>query len=173
MGEVFSFVDASHLVSKVNIWLERDVAIEKKMRLLNNVTLPSVAHDKQAKIRYKGKNMFWYGYKKLVCVDLQMGLINKVAVTLANVTDAQRLPRVLPKTSADYADKRYCGRSTRQLAACGGVHLAAIKKRNMKDKNVDLDNYNSKLRMPYERVFALQNRGCAMWVLLKINSVSL
>ena len=54
-----------------------------------------------------------------------------------------------------------------------GVHLAAIKKRNMKDKNVDLDKYYSKLRKPYERVFAHQNPGCAMWVLLKINSVSL
>ena len=28
----------------------------------------------------------------------------------------------------------------------------------MKDKNVDLDKYYSKLRKPYERVFAHQNR---------------
>ena len=40
MGEVFSFVDASHLVAKVNIWQKRDKSIEKKKKLLNNKTLP-------------------------------------------------------------------------------------------------------------------------------------
>ena len=33
-------------------------AIEKKLKLLNNVTLPSVAHDKQANIACKEKNKF-------------------------------------------------------------------------------------------------------------------
>ena len=117
MGEVFSFVDASHLVAKVNIWQKRDKSIEKKRNYLIIRPCPSVAHDKQAKIRCKGKNKIKYSYKKLVCVDMQSGMINKVAVTLANVTDAKGLPHMLPKSGSVYANKRYCGRSTWQLAA--------------------------------------------------------
>jgi hypothetical protein len=52
---------------------------------LNNRPLPNVAHDKQAKIGCKGGNKFWYGYKKHVSVDMQSGLINKVAITPANL----------------------------------------------------------------------------------------
>ena len=37
--EIFSIGDASHIVSKVNIWQKRDKAIEKKKKLLNNKTL--------------------------------------------------------------------------------------------------------------------------------------
>ena len=37
------------------------------------------------------------------------------------------------------------------------LHLCAIKKNNMKDKNKDLDKYYCKLRSPYERVFSKTN----------------
>jgi IS5 family transposase len=50
--------------------------------------LPKVASDKQARIDCKGGSKFWYGYKKHVTLDIQSGLINKVAVTAANLTDA-------------------------------------------------------------------------------------
>ena len=56
MNEVFTFVDASQLISKAQLWEERDKAIEQKIEKLNNKTLPDIAHDKEAKIGCKGKN---------------------------------------------------------------------------------------------------------------------
>lgn len=158
MSEVFTFVDASHLISKASLWEERDKAIQKKYEALNNVSLPEVAHDKQARIGCKGNNKFWYGYKKHVSVDMQSGLINKVAVTPANVTDANGFRHVCPNEGAVYADKGYCVAPAKQAARVKGVHLAAIKKNNMKGKNRDLDRWITFIRSPYERVFSQQNR---------------
>lgn len=158
MNEVFSFVDASHLIAKSNLWKERDKAIKAKYDKLNNEVLPKVAHDKQARIGCKGKDKFWYGYKKHTSVDMQSGLINKVAVTPANVTDANGFKHVCPNQGAVYADKGYCPNHVAQTAKSKGVHLAAIKKNNMKNKNRDLDRWYTKIRSPYERVFSKQRR---------------
>lgn len=155
MNEVFTFVDASHLIAKASLWEERDEALKQKYEKLNNEILPKVAHDKQARIGCKGKNKYWYGYKKHVSVDMQSGMINKVAVTPANVTDAQGLKNVCPSQGAIYADKGYCVAPAKQIAARKGCHLAAIKKNNMKGKNLDQDRWYSKIRAPYERVFSV------------------
>jgi len=154
MNEVFTFVDASHLIAKASLWEERDKAIQEKYEKLNNEVLPRVAHDKQARIGCKGKTKYWYGYKKHVSVDMQSGLINKVAVTPANVTDARGLKHVCPSQGALYADKGYCISPATTTAARKGCHLAAIKKNNMRNKNPDLDRWYSKMRAPYERVFS-------------------
>ena len=154
MNEVFTFVDASHLITKANLWEERDEAIRQKYEKLNNEILSKVAVDKQARIGCKGKNKYWYGYKKHVSVDMQSGLINKVAVTPANLTDAQGLKHVCPNQGGIYADKGYCTKPAKEAAAKKNCHLAAIKKNNMKDKNRDKDRWYSKLRAPYERVFS-------------------
>ena len=74
IGEIFTFVDASHLISKANLWKERDKAIEKKYEKLNNEVLPKVAYDKEARIGCKSKKNYWYGYKKHVSVDMKNGL---------------------------------------------------------------------------------------------------
>jgi hypothetical protein len=58
LNEVFTFIDASHLVAKANIWQARDLAIANKLEKLNNTTLPKVAYDQQAKFGAKGKNKF-------------------------------------------------------------------------------------------------------------------
>jgi len=159
MNEVFSFVDASNLIAKARLWEERDRAIKAKYEKLNNSILPKVAHDKQARIGCKGKNKYWYGYKQHVSVDMQSGLINKVAITPANVPDAKGLKHVCPLQGAIYADKGYyCTKGAKRIAAKRGCHLAAIKKNNMRDKNRDQDNWYSKIRAPYERVFAHQNK---------------
>lgn len=158
MNEVFSFIDASSLIAKATLWEERDKAIKEKYEKLNNSTLPKVAHDKQARIGCKGKDKFWYGYKKHASVDMQSGLINKVAVTPANTSDGKGLKHVCPKQGAAYADKAYCSKETKRDAVKKGCHLAAIKKNNMKDKNKDLDRWLSKIRAPYERVFAHQSK---------------
>ena len=89
MSEVLTFVDSPHLLSKAKLWKERDEVIKRKYEKLNNETLPKVARDKQAKIGCKGKDKFWYGFKRHVSVDMQSGFINKVAVTPANVIDAK------------------------------------------------------------------------------------
>ena len=60
MGEVF--VDASHLISKANLWEERDEA-RKKYDKLNHKTLPKVSHVSEVRIGCKGRNKFWYRYK--------------------------------------------------------------------------------------------------------------
>lgn len=159
ISEVFTFVDASHLISKANLWEERDEARKQKYEKLNNESLPKVAHDKQAKIGCKGKNKFWYGYKKHVSVDMQSGLINKIAVTPANVTDANGFKHVCPNDGAVYTDKGYCVKPSKQAAKRKGVHLAAIKKNNMQGKNRDLDRWVSTIRSPYERVFSKQRRN--------------
>lgn len=156
--EIFSFVDASHLITKNNLWEERDEAIKKNYDKLNNEILPKIARDDQARIGCKGKKKFWYGFKKHVCVDMQSGLINKVAVTPANITDDDGFKHVCPKQGATYIDKGYNGPRTRAAAAKNNVHLALIKKNNMKDKNRDQDRWYSKIRAPYERVFSKQNK---------------
>ena len=158
MNEVFSFIDASSLVSKSNLWKERDKAIKEKYEKLNNETLPKVAFDKQAKIGCKGKDKYWYGFKKHASVDMQSGLINKVAITPANVPDAKGYKNVCPNQGATYADKAYCTKEVHRDAKRKGCHLLAIKKNNMKDKNRDLDRWISSIRAPYESVFSKQRK---------------
>lgn len=154
MSEVFTFVDATHLISKANLWQERDKAIKEKHDKLNNELLPKVAFDKEARIGCKGKDKFWYGYKQHTSVDMQSGLINKVAITPANEIDGRGLKRVCPNQGGIYADKAYCIKPARWAAARKGCHLAAIKKNNMLGKNKELDCWYSHLRSPYERVFS-------------------
>ena len=154
MSEVFTFVDATHLIAKATLWEERDKARQQKIEQLNNEVLPKVATDTQARIGCKGKKKYWYGYKEHVSVDMQSGLINKVATTPANVPDAQGLCHICPTQGAIYGDKGYCTAPARQVAAQRGCHLAAILRNNMHGKNGDRDRWYTQLRAPYERVFA-------------------
>jgi len=156
MNETFSFVDATHLISKANLWEERDEAIKQKYEKLNNDNISKFAEDPEAKIGCKGKDKFWYGFKQHVSVDMQSGLINKVAVTAANVTDPQGLAYVCPKQGSVYADKAYCVSPAPSIAAKNSCHLASPKKNNMKGKNKNLDAWYTKIRAPYERVFSKQ-----------------
>lgn len=158
MSEVFTFVDATHLISKASLWQERDKIIKLKYEKLNNETLPIVAGDKDARIGCKGKDKFWYGYKKHVSVDMQSGLINKIALTPANVTDSKGFAVVCPNGGAVYADKAYATCESSVIAASHDVTLRAIKKNNMKNKNRDLDRWLTKIRAPYERVFSKSNK---------------
>ena len=67
-------------------------------------------------------------------MDRQSGLINKVAITPANVTDAQGMQPVCPESGAVYADKGYCGKRANQAAVNKGVHLTCIKRSHMKSQ---------------------------------------
>lgn len=178
ISEVFTFIDATHLISKATLWKERDALIEKKLvclskqtapakkaeekdkiiadklEKLNNENVSELAADKDARFGAKSKKKFWYGYKKHVSVDMQSGMINKVAITKANVTDAQGFRHVAPKQGAVNADKGYCDHNVQMVAKANNIHLCAIKKNNMKGKNHDLDRWYSGIRAPYERVFS-------------------
>jgi IS5 family transposase len=154
ISEVFTFIDATHLIAKGQLWKERDELIKQKHEKMNNSNVSKVAADKEARFGCKGGDKFWFGYKEHISVDMQSGLINKVAITKANVTDAKGMKHVCPSGGAIYADKGYCVKSARITAARKGCHLAAIKKNNMKGKNYDLDRWISKVRAPYEHVFS-------------------
>lgn len=105
--EVFTFVDASQLISKLTTWDDGDRAIKKGLDQSNNETAGKVAADKQARFGCKGKQKYWLGYKEHVSMDMQSGLINKVAATSADVTDAKGFRHVCPNGGAVYADKGY------------------------------------------------------------------
>lgn len=155
-SEVFTFVDSTALISKLRLWDERDKAITAGYEKLNNKVLPEVATDSQAKIGAKSSKRFWYGFKKHVAVDMQSGMITKVAVTPANVTDADGTKHILPRSGAVTGDKGYVG-AIHEIRR-RGLHPMIIKRNNMKDKNHELDRWISKLRCPFEGVFSKQNQ---------------
>lgn len=154
MNEVFTFIDASSLISKSTLWKERDEAIKEKYEKLNNEVLPKYTKDKQANFGCKGGKKYWYGFKKHASVDMQSGMINKVAITSASVVDSKGMKHVIPDQGAVHADKGYCDINAKKAAAKRNLHLAAIKRNNMIGKNKDLDKWYTKLRSPYERVFS-------------------
>ena len=156
--EVFTFVDASQLVSKLTTWDDRDKAIRAGLEKFNNETAPKIAADKQARFGCKGNNKFWYGYKEHVSVDMQSGLINKVAATSAEVTDAEGVSHVCPNGGAVFGGKGYCIHPAQEILKRKGCHDATIKKNNMKEKDRRKDGWLSAMRSPYERVFAHRNK---------------
>ena len=56
----------------LKVWRSLTIALSKKIKV-------KIA-DNQARFECKGKNKHWYGYKRHVSVDMQSGLINKVAI---------------------------------------------------------------------------------------------
>ena len=156
--EVFTFVDASQLVSKLTTWDGRDKAIKIGLEKFNNDTASKVAADKQARFGCKGNKKYWFGYKEHVSVDMQSGLINKVAATSAEVTDAEGVSHVCPKDGAVFGDKGYCVDPAKTTLKRKGCHDATIKKTNMKGKDRRKDGWLSAMRSPYERVFAHRNK---------------
>lgn len=166
--EVFTFVDASQLVSKLSTWDDRDKAIQAGLEEFNNKTAAKVSADKQARFGCKGNKKYWYGYKEHVSVDMQSGLINKVAATSAEVTDAEGLSHVCPKGGAVYADKGYCVDPAKTTLKRRGCHNATIKKNNMIGKDFQKDRWLSGLRSPYERVFAHRNKRVRYRSLAKV-----
>ena len=161
--EVFTFVDASQLLSRVNVWEARDRALadrendqrdEHGQRRLNNRNVEKYSSDREARFGCKGEKNFWFGYKRHVAVDMSAGLITRVVVTPANVSDHRALKQVCPRGGMVFGDKGYCVGEVQSTLAARGCHSGVILKRNMKKKNVDKDRWLSAVRMPFEGVFA-------------------
>jgi IS5 family transposase len=156
IADVFTFVDATALISKMSLWEEKDKSVKEGYEKLNNDNLQKFSADKDARIGSKSKNKFWVGYKKHVSVDARSGMINKVAVTKANVTDAEGMKHVCPRAGAVLSDKGYVGAIPTIRAK--GAYPMVILRDNMKDKNKDKDRWISGLRCPYEATFSKQNK---------------
>lgn len=88
----------------------------------------------------------------------QSGLINKIASTSAEVSDAAGLKHDCPNGGAAYADKGYCINPSKRTLKRKACHNATIKKNHRKGKNKDKDRWLSGIRSPYERVFAHRNK---------------
>jgi len=157
-GEVFTFIDASSIITKTALWEERDQAIAEGEKKLNNAIVSNYAADKDAKWGAKSKNNIWFGYKRHNAVDMRYGLINKVAVTPANVPDYKAMKNIAPKQGMVFADKGYDYKDSDQWLRANGCVPATLRKNNNRQKNFDLDRWRSKVRMPFESTFSKQSK---------------
>lgn len=168
IGDTFSFVDATGIVTKTALWDERDKALAQGETALNNRNVAKFSADSQARYGAKGKSNFWYGYKRHQAVDMKQGFVTKVAVTPASVTDAQALGRVVPKTGIVIADKGYDTNAAHVLLQGKAVHAGIIRKNNRKQKNHGKDRFLSHLRMPFEGSFSKLHRRAKYRGLAKV-----
>lgn len=157
-GEVFTFIDASSIITKTALWDERDKAIAAGEEKLNNAIVNNYTADKDAKWGAKSKNNLWFGYKRHNAVDMRFGLISKVALTPANVPDYKAIKQICPKQGMVFMDKGYDYQEADQWIRVNGGVPATLRKNNNKQKNHDLDRWRSKVRMPFESTFSKQNK---------------
>ena len=152
--KVFTFVDSSAIKSKETTWEQRDKAIKQGEEKLNNENVEKYSADQDARFGCKGKGKFWYGYKRHQALDMGSGLIEKVAVTPANVGDDKGFKHICPDGGMVFGDKMYCLKEAQQEMRINGCHSGAIMKNNMKGKNKDKDRWLTKVRAPFEGVFS-------------------
>ena len=157
-GNVFSFIDASTIISKTALWEERDCAIRDGALKLNNKNVEKYAADVDARWGAKSETKLWFGHKRHVAVDMRHGLIKKVAVTAANAPDFKAVSNILPKQGAVFMDKIYDTKKTDGFVISAGCHPATIRKNTNKEKNRDLDRFRSAVRMPFEGVFSKMSK---------------
>src|SRR3989339_76811 len=157
-GEMFTFLDASSIITKTALWEERDKAIADGEEKLNNAIINNYTADKQAKWGAKSKTNIWFGYKRHNAVDMRYGLIDKVAVTPANTPDYKAVKDIAPKQGMVFMDKGYDYQEADQWIKDNGGIPATLRKNNNKEKNFDLDQWRSKVRMPFESTFSKQRK---------------
>ena len=157
-GNVFTFIDASTIITKTALWEERDHAIRDGAEKLNNTNVHKYAADNDARWGAKSKKHIWFGYKRHVSVDMRHGLIKKVAVTPANVPDFKTVKSIAPQQGAVFMDKMYDTKKTDAILRGMGIHTATIRKNNNRTKNRDLDRWRSGIRMPFEGVFSKMSK---------------
>ena len=157
-GEVFTFIDASSIITKTALWDERDKAIADGEEKLNNAIINNYTADKDAKWGAKSKSNVWFGYKRHNAVDMRFGLISEVAVTPANTPDYKAVKDIAPKQGMVFMDKSYDYQDVDEWIREAGGIPATLRKNNNKEKNFDLDSWRSKVRMPFESTFSKQRK---------------
>jgi transposase, IS5 family len=149
VSNVFSFIDSTAIISKISLWEEYDKAHEKESpSSLHNGNVFKYALDRDARIGCKGKNKFWFGYKRHQRVDMKSGIITKIKITPANQTDAKAGIEILPEQGMVVADKGYDTNDFHEAVRSKNFHNGVIKKNNRKDKARDKDRWISSIRMP-------------------------
>lgn len=156
-GDVFTFIDASAIVTKTALWEERDEAIKNGEEKLNNQNVQKYAADKDARWGVKSKTNIWYGYKRHHAVDMRFGLINKLAVTPANILDYETVKNICPIQGMVFMDKLFDCKKTRFWLSVNNCADAIIMKNNNKNKDRYLDSWRSKIRMQFEGNFSKLN----------------
>jgi len=154
ISDVFTFVDATGLTSKISLWEERDKAIKDGLKKLNNKNVGKYSADKDARFGCKGKSKFWFGYKRHHSVDMKHGLIKKVAVSSADVPDSKVLKSICPDGGMVFADKGYSTKAVELLLKAKGCRHGIIRKNNDRRKDKARDRWLSSIRMPYEGTFS-------------------
>lgn len=156
VSETFTFIDASSVISKTKLWEERDRAICKGEKTLNNQNVSKHASDPDASFGAKSKTKHWYGYKRHVAVDMKNGLITKVVMTTAKLPDnnPEVVESLCPKQGMVMADKMYDTHDVDCIIRSHGCASGIIQRKNRKTKNIDLDRWRTKVRMPFENVFS-------------------
>jgi transposase, IS5 family len=157
-GNVFTFIDASAIVTKAALWEERDRAIKDGAEKLNNAVVSKYTADKDARWGAKSRNKIWFGYKRHEAVDMRHGLVKKVATTPANVLDNHVVGSVCPKQGTVFADKLYDTKKATNTIKGKGCHPSTICKNNNKEKDRDLDRWRSGIRMPFEGTFSKRQK---------------
>jgi IS5 family transposase len=157
-GEVFTFIDASSIITKTALWDERDQAIKAGEEKLNNAVVNNYTVDKDAKWGAKSKTNIWFGYKRHNAVDMRYGLISDVAVTPANTPDYKAVRDISPKQGMVFMDKGYDYKEADEWIKLNNCVPATLRKNNNKEKNFDLDRWRSKVRMPFESTFSKQRK---------------
>lgn len=157
-GEVFTFIDASSIITKTALWDERDKAIADGEEKLKNAIINNYTADKDAKWGAKSKSNIWFGYKRHNAVDMRFGLITQVAVTPANTPDYKAVKDIAPKQGMVFMDKGYDYAEADEWITANGALPATLRKNNNKQKNFDLDRWRSGVRMPYESTFSKQSK---------------
>lgn len=157
-GNMFTFIDASSIITKTALWEERDRAIKAGEDKLNNAIVNTYTADKEAKWGAKSKKNIWFGYKRHEAVDMRYGLINKLAVTPGNVLDYKTVKNICPKQGMVFMDKLFDCKEADFWIQANGCFAATIRKRNNRNKNKDLDRWRSGIRMPFEGTFSKQRK---------------
>lgn len=153
-GNVFTFIDASSIVTKTALWKERDKAIKDGEEKLNNANVKTYAADKDARWGAKSKTNIWFGYKRHNAVDMRFGLIGKVCVTPANVLDFDVLDDICPRQGMVFTDKLYDVKKADRVVDSRNCQAATVRKNNNPRKNRMLDKWRSRVRMPFESTFS-------------------
>lgn len=157
-GNVFTFIDASSIITKTALWEERDRAIKDGEEKLNNKNVARYAADKDARWGAKSKTNIWFGHKRHTAVDMRHGLVKKVAVTAANVQDFAAVAQIAPEAGTVYMDKMYDTKATDRILSALGLHPSTLRKNNNPHKNRDLDRFRSGIRMPFESTFSKMSK---------------
>lgn len=106
----------------------------------------------------KGRVKYWFGYKRHVCVDTSSGLIEKLAVTPANVNDATAFPLVCPWGKRILADRGYDTWLVRDTMKDKGCIDRVMRLTKRKDFNSQRNKDLSRRRAPWEMVFSHTNK---------------